>query len=71
MTISAQKLPGFSFSKYNYLKSSPTILFSEKSYHYLYRRESTTIPKDRLLIRLRDGLTERQYAYIADGIRSL
>lgn len=71
MTLGAQKLPGFTFSKYNYQQSPPTLLLSETSYSYLFTTENTTFPKDRLLIQLKGNLTEREYAYIADGTRSL
>ena len=63
-----QKLPGFSFSKYNYLQTTPTLLVSEQTFTSLF---SEDIHYSRLLINLKDSLTEQQYAYMVDSTRSL
>lgn len=63
-----QKLPGFSFSKYNYLQTAPTLLVSEQTFTSLF---SEDIHYNRLLIKLKDSLTEQQYAYMVDSTRSL
>ena len=63
-----QKLPGFSFSKYNYLQSTPTLVVSKQTFTSLF---SEDIHNNRLLIKLKESLTEQQYAYMVDATRSL
>lgn len=67
-----QKLPGFVFSKYNFMQSTPSIVLSASSFSSVFD-VSTDInyPKDRLVIKLNSGLTDREYAYITDSTRSM
>lgn len=63
-----QKLPGFQFSQYSFGASTPTILMSKETFSFMF---SSQPHSNRLLIRLQEGLSDRDYAYIVDSTRSL
>lgn len=70
--FAVQKLPGFSFSKYNYIQSIPTILLSPSSFSSVFDVSvSDAYPKDRLFIQLKENLSDREYAIIVDSTRSM
>ncbi|KAK8821170.1 hypothetical protein WA538_005799 [Blastocystis sp. DL] len=70
--FAVQKLPGFSFSKYNYIQSVPTILLSPSSFSSVFDVSvSDAYPKDRLFIQLKENLSDREYAIIVDSTRSM
>lgn len=70
--FAVQKLPGFSFSKYNYIQSVPTVLLSPSSFSSVFDVSSTdSYPKDRLFIQLKENLSDREYAVIVDSTRSM
>ena len=64
-----EKLPGFSFSKYNYLKSTPTAIISQQTFQTLL--PSYSLVKDRMIVKLKPTLSQREYAYIVDNTRSI
>ena len=63
-----QKLLGFSFSKYNFLQNTPTLLVSQETFTQLFGSEHA---HNRLVIKLKEGLSDRDYATIVDTTRSL
>ena len=64
-----EKLPGYSFSKYNYLKSTPTAIVSTKTFQELL--PSLSLVKDKMIVKLKPNLSQREYAYIVDNTRSI
>lgn len=63
-----QKLPGFSFSKSNSLQSTPTLLVSQQTFTQLF---GSNHAHNRLVIKLKEGLSDREYATIVDTTRSM
>lgn len=61
-----QKLPGFQFSKYSF---SSTLLVSKETFSSLFPLHSNT--NNRLIIKLHENLSNREYAYVVDSTRSL
>ena len=67
-----QKLPGFGFSKYNFMQSVPSIILSASSFSSVFDISMVPdYPKDRLVVKLNSDLTDREYAYITDSTRSM
>ena len=67
-----QKLPGFGFSKYNFMQSTPSIILSASSFSSIFDVPVVPdYPKDRLVVKLNNDLTDREYAYITDSTRSM
>ena len=67
-----QKLPGFGFSKYNFMQSTPSIILSASSFSSIFDVPVVSdYPKDRLVVKLNNDLTDREYAYITDSTRSM
>ena len=67
-----QKLPGFGFSKYTFMQSAPSIIVSASSFSSVFDVPMVPeYPKDRLVVKLNDDLTDREYAYITDSTRSM
>lgn len=64
-----QKLPGFQFSKYNLIQSASTLILSEATFNSLFPDEKDI--KKQLVIKLKESLSDRDYAYIVDSTRSL
>ena len=64
-----RRLPGFQFSKYNYLKHTPTILISDYSYKHLFPKQPHS--SIQLLIKIRNDLSNSEYSSLVDSTRSL
>ena len=56
------------FSKYNFLQNTPTLLVSQETFTQLFGSEHA---HNRLVIKLKEGLSDRDYATIVDTTRSL
>lgn len=64
-----EKLPGFSFSKYNYQKSTPNAIVSKSTFQEML--PSISPVKDKMIVKLKPTLSQREYAYIVDNTRSI
>ena len=64
-----EKLPGFSFSRYNYQKSTPTAIVSKSTFQEML--PSPSLAKDKMIVKLKPTVSQREYAYVVDSTRSI